>query len=318
MSNFVSIIVAVKNESKTIKSCIDSLLTLDYPEYEIIIVDNNSTDNTLDILQTYGDKIQILKHSTPGPSSCRNLGVKYSKGAFIAFIDGDCIASPNWLKELMKGFDLQDFGNIGSVGGSQKSPENDTYIGKIINLFFASVGFISDYVKSKSKGIIKVSHNPSCNVIYKREVFDKLLLGFHENLWPGEDVEFDYRVVKQGYVILYNPEAVVYHYRHHDDFKGFFDMMAKYGEMQGRLVKMHGFFRKIHFLPILSFIFFILLAVAPITGVFWILMFILAGFFYYLFKQKNLDDAIVLVILAVNAFLAWHVGFIKGFICRLE
>ena len=124
----------------------------------------------------------------------------------------------------------------------------------------------------ESNNIIEVNHNASCNVLYKREPFINEG-GFWESLWPGEDVELDYRMRKKGYKLVFNPKGMVFHYRA-ENFKSFSKMMFRYGRAQGILVKKYGFFRKIHLLPffvlfiIILFILSIFLSFLPLFLIF--------------------------------------------------
>jgi glycosyltransferase involved in cell wall biosynthesis len=260
MNPLISIIIPVKNEQKTLKKCLDSLKKLNYDNYEIIVVDDNSSDGTLQILNSY-PKIQIIKTPGIGISGCKNLGSKQAKGAYIVFTDADCIFHSEWLNELYKGFESVE---IVGVGGDQLSPEDETEFGKMVQRFLKEVvSFVGDYVKKEGytspalsqNGIklIPTNHNSNCNAMYKKEAFDKVG-GFLEELRCGEDVELDYRIKKIG-KLMYNPKAIVYHYRP-DKLWKFCQKMERYGFAQGLLVKKHGVFRLIHYEPIFLFILF--------------------------------------------------------------
>ena len=110
----VSIIVIAYNEEKMLPLCLDSLMELDYPEdkLETILVDNNSTDRTKDIIRKYPVKYVFEHKRTRG--AARNKGIKASSGEFIAFTDADCIVDRNWIRRLVQGFDSD---NIGGCGG---------------------------------------------------------------------------------------------------------------------------------------------------------------------------------------------------------
>ena len=94
---FVSVIVPVLNSEKTIERCITSLLDQDYPmdKYEIIFVDNGSTDHTLKILNNFNKNIKILKEPIESSYRARNKGIMNTKGDIIAFTDSDCVADYN-------------------------------------------------------------------------------------------------------------------------------------------------------------------------------------------------------------------------------
>jgi cellulose synthase/poly-beta-1,6-N-acetylglucosamine synthase-like glycosyltransferase len=308
----VSIIVPVKNGEKTLKKCIDSILNLNYPNYELIIVNDGSTDNTQKILEEYKDKIKIINTQGVGPSKARNLAVKQAKGELVAFTDSDCIVDKEWLNELVKCFKIEE--NLAGVGGEQLSPQDESNFGKIVNNFMHSIGII-EYVKDE-KEVVFTQHNPTCNSIYKKEVFEKLGV-FKEGLWPGEDVEFDYRVTKTGYKLLFNPKAIVYHYRP-QNIKKFIKMMYKYGKVQGILVKMYGFFRKIHFVPFVIFsnlILLILLAKFNYKLSFFLLFFyIFLILFYLALKSKSVIEWLKFIMLFFITIFFWNIGFVVGYI----
>jgi len=97
---------------------------------------------------------------------------------------------------------------------------------------------ISDYARQKP-GLYETIHNPSCNSIYRTEVLKKIN-GFLPGLWPGEDIELDYRIRKSGGRIVCNSRAEVRHYRP-KNLLVFCKMMFRYGRAQGVLVRRYGF-----------------------------------------------------------------------------
>jgi glycosyltransferase involved in cell wall biosynthesis len=109
---FVSVVVPTHDRVASLRYCIDSLLQLHYPCYEIIVVDNAPTDtSTAELLhQRYGDirHVRYLCEERAGPSHARNCGLAAATGAFIAFTDDDVIVDRYWLAELMRGFQRAD------------------------------------------------------------------------------------------------------------------------------------------------------------------------------------------------------------------
>lgn len=299
----VSIIIPVRNSQNSIEKCIDSVLNIDYPNFELIVIDDGSTDNTAQILNKYRKNITIITNpSCLGPAKSRNLVSRQAKGEYLAFTDADCIVDKNWLKELISGFSGQ---GVVSVGGSQGVPKDESGFGRSVSKFMKKAGFISDYMHSGKSEIVQVSHNPSCNAIYRKDIFLKEG-GFLEGLWPGEDVELDYRLRKKGYKIFFNPRAIVYHYRP-QDLKSFLKMMYRYGWAQGYLVKKHGIFRRIHYVPFLSIIFFIAIiysAVFKLLEIFILVVFLLLLYFF--------SFNISLLVLGLMGFSCWETGFWKG------
>lgn len=99
MKELVSIIIPVHNSSKYLDECIKSILNQTYKNTEIIAVENGSTDNSLEILNKYKEKIKIEKIKEAGLSKSRNKGIEISKGTYIAFIDSDDSVEPTFIEE---------------------------------------------------------------------------------------------------------------------------------------------------------------------------------------------------------------------------
>ena len=130
MDSMVSIVIPTKNNGDIVEKCLRSIQNLDYPKdkIEVIIVDGNSTDNTVEIAKKYGCKVIFEDKGTI--SYARDIGVKHAKGEFIAFTDADCVVDRNWIKELMKHFDE----DVAAVGGPNITPEDDTEFAKCIGI----------------------------------------------------------------------------------------------------------------------------------------------------------------------------------------
>ncbi len=309
----ISIIIAVKNGEKTVKKALDSIFRLEFEQFEVIVVNDGSTDSTGEILKSYGDKISVINTDGEGPSKARNTGIEKSQGKYIVFTDADCIVDKQWLNELEKGFNSADDNMVAGIGGVQLSPSDDSVFGKTIAEYMSAVGFVTDYIKKeRENGIYDTEHNPTCNVMYDRKIFSEVG-NFLEGLWPGEDVEFDYRVKKRGYRILFNPSAKVYHYRP-DNLRNFLKMMYKYGKAQGWLVRKYGFFRKIQFVPLLviAFVFlmiiyakYILIALGVLT---------IFNLLYFLYKKLNIWNAIKFGLYNILTICLWNLGFAEGII----
>ena len=168
--------------------------------------------------------------------------------------------------------------------------------------------FFTDYSRRGKGGMLEVRHNPSYNVMYRKNIFLKEG-GFLEGLWPGEDVELDRRLKMKGYRLFWSPDALVYHYKPQDT-ASFRKMMSRYGWAQGFLVRKYGPFRRIHFLP------FIILG-----GLFW---FGLAAFqrpFFILPLGLICGAAFLFAVCGcdfksfgflINALFCWHWGFFRA------
>jgi len=199
----ISVVVPVYNEEEEISDLLDSLLALDWPRdrLEILCVDNNSTDRSLSILQSY--PITVLQEAVPGPYAARNRAIRYAQGEFIAFTDADCVVSSSWLLELWQAFDTPQ---VGAVGGSLVPRTISNYVDYFEGCVFKS--------PNHSGGTARIKpYLVTANVMYRKAVFDELGLFDQEN-FSGPDVEMSWRVVQSGHYILKiceEGQAVVQH-----------------------------------------------------------------------------------------------------------
>ncbi len=322
---FVSVIVPVYNEEKTIEASIKSLLAIDYEFYEIIIVDDGSSDSTESIVQNY--PVKYIKISNSGPSKARNVGVSHASGEIVAFIDGDCIVDKNWLTELVKPYFFSD--TIASVGGIQLSKEEKskvaTGISRVFKTRIGSAG--STYCKTtQSRGYIEeMDHNPSCNTSYKKEIINEVGL-YDEDLWPIEDVELDHRIRTSGYRIVNNPKAIVWHYRP-STIKSFFKMIKRYANARSVLGKKN---RKltstIHYIPTIALIAFpfLLFSLGFVPSTRMPLLFLISSYstllftngIFYAFKDKKASYIYLLPLLIFLIHFGWAIGFLEGYLAK--
>ncbi|HSB83265.1 MAG TPA: glycosyltransferase family 2 protein [Nitrosarchaeum sp.] len=114
----VSVIIPAYNEEKVILHTIEALLETKYPKKEIIFVDDGSKDRTLDIAMQYKDKISVLHKENGGKASALNYGLVYAKGEIIVIVDADTIIGRNSLKEIVKGFQVDE--HVAAVAGNIK------------------------------------------------------------------------------------------------------------------------------------------------------------------------------------------------------
>lgn len=206
VNNFVSVIIPARNEEKMIEQCLKSVRELKYPEdrFEVIVVDNGSTDRTTEIAREYGASVIVQSEGTI--SMLRNLGVKKAKGDIIAFIDADCIADNLWLSKVPEYFKNDE---IGAVGSYPAIPANATWVQKTWYL-----------LKDIKPDIYNAEWLPSMNLIVKRKVFEEMQ-GFDETLITCEDVDLCYRISGK-YKIISDKAIKVVHMGEADTIGAFF------------------------------------------------------------------------------------------------
>ncbi len=124
----ISIIIPAYNEEKVIANTIESLLETKYPKKEIIFVDDGSKDNTLKIATRYKDQIKILHKDNGGKATALNYGIQYSTGEIIVIVDADTIIGRQSLKEIVKGFEVNE--HVAAVAGNIKVRNKENWITK--------------------------------------------------------------------------------------------------------------------------------------------------------------------------------------------
>ena len=311
----VSIIIPTHNSEKTIGECLDSLMQIELQNFEIIILDD-STDRTEKIIRQY-EKVKLIKCDKPAGAK-RNYGAAISKGDILVFIDDDVIVTKGWLPNLINDLD----GQIVEVGGPNLTPPNDPFLAKCAGYVLASPlgsGGIRYGNAWREKAF--VNHNPTCNIAVLKSVYQKIG-GFREDFWPSEDVEFDSRLIKKGYKILYEPNAIVYH-RRKDTIKRFFWQIFNYGKNRVLLRKIDkDMVGTIHYMPSLVVITFVLLlGLGFVHKIFWYLLLGL-GIAYFIIsepyaikvsiKEREYRNLFMIPVYTVLNHLAWGVGFLYG------
>jgi glycosyltransferase involved in cell wall biosynthesis len=219
MAATVSVIVTVLNEAKHLPDLLDSLAVQEAPT-EVLIVDAGSHDGSVDIVEAFArdhPQVRLLHH--PGKrGESRNAGAAAATGDYLAFIDGDCIANPFWLRRARERADPQ------------------TVVAGRTVLF----GYWA-FEKLQRVELPHRGHDvtfPSSNLLYPREAFLRLG-GFDPRFVTAEDIDLNLRAVESGLRIVHEPRAVVYH-RARDSVVGFLRQAFWNGYGRKQLTLKHG------------------------------------------------------------------------------
>jgi O-antigen biosynthesis protein len=197
----VSVVVCSFNGARTLRDCLDGLLALDYPDFEVIVVDDGSMDGTGEIAAEY--PVRLITTENRGLSSARNTGLEAATGEVVAYIDDDARPDPHWLQYLVRTFGDGDWA---AVGGPNLAPATD--------------GRIADCVANAPGGPIHVllsdreaEHIPGCNMAFRRSTLQELG-GFDPQFRvAGDDVDVCWRLQARGARIGFSPSALVWHHR---------------------------------------------------------------------------------------------------------
>jgi len=214
-----SVVVTVRNEERNLAALLDSLVTQE-PPLEVVVVDAHSQDRTQAIAEDYAEKFETVRPHVRGGTrgAGRNYGVRKSDGEYVAFIDGDCIASPFWLKNLRAA-----------------TAKGDVIAGRTVQIGY-EVFEALERVELHYRGY-DITY-PSCNLAYPRDRF-LALGGFDEWFRTAEDIDLNLRAVDAGATIAYEPEAVVYH-RTRGSYYGFLRQAFWNGAGRKQLTLKHG------------------------------------------------------------------------------
>lgn len=208
----VSVVICTYSRAGYLKKCLDSMLDQTYDNFEVIVVNGPSTDNTEEVLKKYPFRV-IQQKEKGGLSAARNLGIEEARGEIIAFIDDDGIADETWLEELTRLYTTED---IVSVGGKivpvWLSEKPEWYI----DMLGSSLSLL-DFSQNIER--MTFPHCPyGCNMSFKKSIFGEtgyfdVSLGrcLSKNLLSNDELDMYKLIDEEDYKTLYNPKAIVHH-----------------------------------------------------------------------------------------------------------
>ena len=220
----VSIIIPCKDADDYTRECIEYCRRLDYPNFEIILLPDCSTEAI--------NGVRIIATGPVAPGVKRNIGVKSSNGEFCAFIDNDAYPRSDWLTNAVKCFENPE---VGGVGGPGLTPNEDCSMQKAGGYVLSSfmVGNLSRRYKTKS--CFESDDIHSCNFIARKAVVEEAG-GWNEKYWPGEDTLMCLAIKRLGKKLVESSDVVVYHHRR-SLFKPHLKQVSRFGEHRGFFVK---------------------------------------------------------------------------------
>jgi biofilm PGA synthesis N-glycosyltransferase PgaC len=201
---FISLIVPAFNEEKTIRKSLQSLLEFDYPNYEIIMVDDGSTDNTLEeVKDLKHSKLKVIHQQNKGKPNALNNGIKNSKGEIVVTVDADTTLNKNALQKIASRF-IQN-SKIGAVAGNVKViPENG-----VLNIIQGTEYTIGINLVRKAQSMLGcVMIVPGPIAALRRDAIQKA--GYFSDDTFAEDFDITMKILKEGYKVEYADEAISY------------------------------------------------------------------------------------------------------------
>jgi O-antigen biosynthesis protein len=223
----VSVVVCAFNAADTLEDCINSLEKLTYPDYELIIVNDGSTDRTSEIAHSH-PRVRVIDTPNRGLSAARNLGLAEATGAIVAYTDADVRVDRDWLTFLVQPFLTSDV--VGS-GGPNVVPDDDPPMAQCI----ARAPGEPTHVLLDDR---IAEHVPGCNMAFRREAL-LAIGGFNPTyLRAGDDVDVCWRLQARGWKIGFSGAALVWHH-HRSSIKAYWRQQIGYGEGETWLMAHH-------------------------------------------------------------------------------
>jgi len=198
----VSVVVCAYNAERTMEACLASLEELNYPDYEVIVVNDGSTDRTLEIAERF-PYARIISQPNRGLSVARNVGAEAATGEIIAYTDSDCVADPDWLTYLVATMERKQ---LVACGGPNFPPPEDSLVPSAVAV--APGGPTHVLLTDET-----AEHIAGCNMAFRRDAL--LALGGFDPTYraAGDDVDMCWRFQDAGHTIGFSPAAIVWHFR---------------------------------------------------------------------------------------------------------
>lgn len=213
-AELMSIVIVNYNGKRFIKPCLDSVLKSHYPSFEVIVVDNASQDESVNILKTFSDnpkvKLVFSKKNLQFAGG-NNLGILHSTGSYIIFLNFDTTVDPDWLSELKRAFDSND--NVSALQSLLLLPDKKT-----INSLGGTIDYCVKLVPSpyfwgvnpEAAAEHRLFYACGAALAVRKSVLDKV--GVFDSDMPTDEVDLCWRINLQGGHIVLAPKSVVYHF----------------------------------------------------------------------------------------------------------
>ena len=217
----ISAVVCSFNGERTIRACCERLSRLDYPDHEVIVVDDGSTDRTGEIARGFG--FRVISTENQGLSGARNTGMRAATGEIVAYTDDDALPDPHWLTYLA--WEFMATGHA-AIGGPNIAPPD---------------GFVAGCVAHAPGGPVHVllsdrvaEHVPGCNMAVRRRCLEEIG-GFDPRYRAaGDDVDVCWRLQERGWSIGFSHAAMVWHHRR-SSVRDYWKQQQGYGRAEALL-----------------------------------------------------------------------------------
>jgi glycosyltransferase involved in cell wall biosynthesis len=223
----MSVVICAYNAEATIAECLEAASALDYPDLDVVVVDDGSTDRTADIAATFPG-VRVLREPHAGLSVARNTGWREAYGDLVVYLDSDAYPAPEWPYYMALAMDGP---TVGGVGGPNVPPQSD--------------GVAAQRVARAPGGPVHVllsddraEHVPGCNMGFWKIVLDEV--GGFDPVYTaaGDDVDLCWKVLDRGWDIGFHPAALVWHHRR-GSTRAYLRQQRGYGRAEALVAQRH-------------------------------------------------------------------------------
>jgi cellulose synthase/poly-beta-1,6-N-acetylglucosamine synthase-like glycosyltransferase len=222
----ISVVIPAYNASATIDECLQALQGQSVPhsEYEVIVVDDGSTDATGNIASRHG--ALVFRQANCGPAGARNKGIALARGATVLFTDADCAPAPNWIAEMTA--PLADAGIAGVKGVYRTRQRN-------LLARFVQIEYEDRYDHTARQKYVDFIDTYAA--AYRRDVL-LAIGGFDPDIRVDEDQELSFRLAEAGHKMVFNPQAIVYHH-HSASWRKYLRRKYSFGYWKTLVLRLH-------------------------------------------------------------------------------
>ncbi len=223
----ISVVVCAYNEEQWIEECLTHATTMQYPDFEVLLMDDGSTDRTVEIANAIpGTIVHELPHA--GLSVARNEGYRRASGEVVAYLDADAYPSQEWLYYLALAYDGP---TVGGVGGPNIPPSSDGAGARVVAR--APGGPVHVLMADD-----RAEHIPGCNMSFYRKVLTEVGGCDPVYMAAGDDVDLCWRILDRGWDIGFHPAALVWHHRR-TGLKTYLKQQRGYGRAEALVEARH-------------------------------------------------------------------------------
>jgi GT2 family glycosyltransferase len=218
----ISVVVCTYNGAKTLHACLEGLMKLRYPDFEVIVVNDGSTDSTLAIAEKYA--VHVISTDNRGLAAARNAGLRAASGEIVAYLDDDAVPDQDWLMHIAAAFEGTDYAG---VGGPNVPPAARSAIAGC----FADAPGTPIHVLISDR---EAEHIPGCNMAFRKRALEQIG-GFElEFRIAGDDVDLCWRLLAAGHRLGFTAAALVWH-KPRNSIRTYWRQQREYGRAEAML-----------------------------------------------------------------------------------